>query len=280
MEKQIRHTLAIFLGAVGGALFLSFLSYVQKVLIGAPVSLDGFLIPVLFGAASGLIITLWAVRLVEKNRSLREINVQKEILLQEVHHRVKNNLQLILSMMNLGQSCTGCLSPDEVIDHLQKRIMVLAYMHEHIFGNFSDERVGIRDFLLSLADYLRSMDEAREIMFTVDIQDVRCSLCEMVTFGLLLYEIVNNSISHAFPEGKGPRTEKRITIRFFQDDTRQLHLLLDDNGCGLPFEGDPFDHQSLGFTLIGALCKQLQGSAEADRNNGLLWHLSFPCCGK
>lgn len=273
-----------------GAGFLSFLSLFQKMIIGARISPDGFIIPVLFGGVTGFLLRLWQCRLVRKNHALEKAGRQKDILLMELHHRVRNNLQLITSIMNLVRQCSvdeQSFSAD--LEKVHSRVLMLAHIQESIYDEDSFERVEVGFFLESVISYIYMSFHGSGVELTTDIPRLYCRLCDTMPLGMIVYEIISNSLIHAF---SGPGDESpRVSISMRKNTAGQLLLKVSDNGRGLsagisPLTQDPAlkDRQdtpceSLGLNMIEVLVKQLKGQVRVDTSRGTAYTITLPCCG-
>jgi PAS domain S-box-containing protein len=220
--------------------------------------------------------------------SLRE----KEILLQEIHHRVKNNLQIISSLLSLQSDYIDDPHALEVFWDSQHRIRSMALIHEKLYHSESLARVDFGEYLRDLATYLgRGYNaSARGIALNVRVENVYLEINTAVPCGLILNELVSNSLKHAFLlgeggssdgdrllEGDGPNGRAgEIGIELSQDQDGQVTLLVGDNGVGFPTGVDFRNTASLGLQLVNTLVAQLDGNIELDSSqDGAQFKITF-----
>jgi len=201
--------------------------------------------------------------------SLRE----KEMLLKEVHHRVKNNLQVIASMLNLQ---AGNVYEDPVRTALrdsQNRIRTLALIHEKLYGARDVAEIPIKEYIQDLTSSLfRSLTpESASVSLGLDVADVLLDIDAAIPVALILNELVSNSLEHAFPQGG----EGAMSITFKPISASRYKMVVADNGVGFPAELDFRNSDSLGLQLVCLLTKQLGGDIELDRRVGTQFTIEF-----
>ncbi len=197
---------------------------------------------------------------------------EKQVLLQEIHHRVKNNLQIISSLLSL-QSAT--VQAPEVLRSFfdsQHRIRSMALIHEKLYRSENLTQIDFADYIRDLTAYLWRAHSATErgIGLNVQAEDVLIKIDTAVPCGLILNELISNALKHAFPEGR----TGYINIELKQENQR-LCLVVGDNGVGLP---DNFDFNrtgSLGLQLVATLVSQLDGVLEQISNHGTHFRITF-----
>ncbi len=195
---------------------------------------------------------------------------EKDLLLKEIHHRVKNNMQIISSLLNLQ---AGYLKDEEAVNALkesQARIVSMAMLHENLYR--SDNLTGI-NFENYIKHLIRNLFHTynvnmEKIKFNIMAQGVFLNIDTAIPCGLIINELVTNSIKHAFPEG----TSGDIKVIMDQDDDK-YHLEISDNGIGLPPEFDIKKSSTLGILLVNSLVGQLDGSIEVIRNQGTTYQI-------
>jgi len=202
------------------------------------------------------------------NRSLDE----KDLLLREIHHRVKNNMQIISSILNL-QSFT--VTDPELLDILkqnQNRIKSMAMIHEKLYQSPNLLQIDFSDYLNSLtADLVYTyLIKDRGIEIDLDLEkDIMLNIETSIPCGLIYSELLSNSIKHAFPDIK-----RRIKVKLKRLDD-YIMLNVSDNGIGLPQEIDFIKTDTLGLQLINSLVKQIDGTIKLDRVNGTSFTVKF-----
>jgi PAS domain S-box-containing protein len=201
--------------------------------------------------------------------SLRE----KEVLLQEIHHRVKNNLQVVSSLLSLQSR--GVLDDEtrQKFKESQNRVHSMALIHEQLYQSPSLSVINYPQYIRQLAAHLfRSYRvSSSRIELQTNIEDLRLSVDVAVPCGLIINELVSNSLKYAFPNGRAGVI--RIELRP-QPDGRTT-LTVADNGVGMPAEVGFWTTQTLGLRLVGTLVRQLEGKVEVDRSGGTSVHVTF-----
>ncbi len=203
---------------------------------------------------------------------LKKFLNEKELLLKEIHHRVKNNMQIISSLLNLQ---AGYLKDKEAVDALkesQARIVSMAMIHENLYRSDNLTGINFENYINHLIrnlfhTYNVSMEK---IKFNIIAPDVFLNIDTAIPCGLMINELVTNSIKHAFPKG----TSGEITIEMVQDQD-EYHLKISDNGVGLPQDLDIDKSSTLGLLLVNSLVGQLEGSMEVNREQGTSYHIVF-----
>lgn len=201
--------------------------------------------------------------------SLRE----KELLIREIHHRVKNNLQVISSLLSLQGRATASPEAQQACEESQLRIRSIALIHELLYRSESVTRIAVGEYVEKLGRKLLStFDLSHRIALEIQSSAALLDLDHAVPFGLVVNELMTNAMKHAFPAGR----EGVITVRIAQEDGNRLRFMLGDNGVGLPEGIDPSTAQSLGFRLIASLVQQLDGGYSLDRCGGTTFSINFP----
>jgi PAS domain S-box-containing protein len=207
-------------------------------------------------------------------QELRASLAEKESLLKEVHHRVKNNLQIISSLLSLQSHQFKDDAIRSFIHETQNRVRSMAMLHEMLYysGNFAAIRLPA--YIKSLCDHLaRSYGLAsRNIHLNLKITDLSLNLDQAITVGLIINELVSNAMKHAFsslPAGE-------ISVTTETADERHLILRIADNGVGLPVETHPETSGRLGLLLVSNLSRQLDGQLRMKSENGTHFEIIFP----
>ncbi len=206
--------------------------------------------------------------------ALEALLADKDVLLKEVHHRVKNNLQVIVSLLRLQ---AGTINDPIVIEQFretQNRVRAMALVHEQLYSASDLTRVSIAEYVKMLAGgVLRSYTiQAAQIELRIDISaDVRLTINSAVPFGLVLTEILTNSVKYAFPKGQ----RGNITITASTTDTTLL-LIVHDDGIGLPDHFDLTHASTLGLQLVRRLVQQMRGTVTLSAKPGTTYQISIP----
>jgi len=205
--------------------------------------------------------------------SLRE----KEVLLKEIHHRVKNNLQVVSSLLSLQAEQTKDRQTFEAFRESQNRIRSMSLVHEKLYRSPDLTRIDFAEYVPSLATALfRSYRvDAATITLNLDVAQVFLDIDTVIPCGLIINELVSNSLKHAFPAGRAG--EIRITLRPAGDNL--LTLVVGDNGVGLPQDLDLRHAGSLGLQLVNTLVSQLGGTITLHRHGGTEFEITLATPG-
>ncbi len=201
--------------------------------------------------------------------SLRE----KEVLLEEIHHRVKNNLQVISSLLRLQSTHVHDPGALEMFAESCNRIHSMALVHERLYQSADLSRVDLGEYVRSLTDLLcRSYHTRAEgVGIRAAVEDVSLGIDAAVPLGLALNELVSNCLKHAFPDGR--RGEIEIEVR--PDEARGYLLRVADDGVGFPRDVDFRATETLGMQLVCALTEQLGGTIELRSEGGTEFRILF-----
>jgi len=196
---------------------------------------------------------------------------EKEVLLQEVHHRVKNNMQIISSLLSLQANHTGSEDAAEVLKESRGRVKSMAMIHEKLYHSHNLSSLNIGEYLNNLVnDILSSYSRvSSRITSSFEVDDIYLNIDTALPMGLIVNELVSNCIKHAFPDGTG-----NINISLVSDKEEYI-LTVSDNGIGLSEDVDPFESNSLGLKLVDSLSVQLEGELKVDRSVGTAFILKF-----
>jgi PAS domain S-box-containing protein len=203
-----------------------------------------------------------ARQVVERTRELAE----KEVLLKEVHHRVKNNMQVISSLVSLQADGSGDETVREVLKDVTYRVRSMALVHEKLYQSADLARIDFAEYARSLLGYLWRAHgaAAANVRLTLDLEQVLLPVDTGVPCGLILNELVGNALKHAF-QG---RSEGEVTVALQNSVDGRIRLSVSDNGVGLPPGFDWRQASSLGLHLVKLLSKQLGASVEVSGEGG------------
>ncbi|MBN1495511.1 MAG: PAS domain-containing protein [Spirochaetes bacterium] len=200
---------------------------------------------------------------------------EKEVLLKEIHHRVKNNLQLIISILNLQADERQNDALMEGFREAKNRILSMAIIHEQLYKSNDFSRIDMVSYLQFLTDELCrsiSMPPGR-VNSSYDMEPTSLGIDIAIPCGLIVNELVSNALKHAFSEIDGTG---EISIFIRHNDNNEIALTISDNGIGLPEDIDPGTVKTLGLHLVGVLIKQMRGRYSIDRSAGTRWEILFP----
>jgi len=204
---------------------------------------------------------------------IKESLKEKEALLKEVHHRVKNNLQIISSLLSLQSGYIKDARALEVFRKSQDRLKLIALVHEKLYKSQDLTRIDFAEYVRNLlAQIFRSYGISPEIITPkLNIKNVSLEMDTAVSCGLLINELISNSLKYAFPAGR----KGEICIEFFLDSKNKYNLIVSDNGVGLPKDLDYRNTKTLGFQLVNTTARQLEGKIGLDRSQGTKFKITF-----
>jgi len=204
--------------------------------------------------------------------SLRE----KEILLGEVHHRVKNNMQVISGLLDLQASSSENPELIAMFHESQSRIQAMSLVHEKLYGSKDFTRIDLADYVRTLSKELLQSYKINQGKIDLIVQadgEVYVDINKAIPCGLILNELISNALKHAFP-GDRP-CELRIIIH--ETKNTEIEIVVRDNGLGLPDDVDIHQPRTVGLHLVNGLVeKQLDGQIEVRRDNGTEFQIKFP----
>ena len=197
---------------------------------------------------------------------------EKESLLKEVHHRVKNNLQLISSLLSLQGSSAGDPAIAKLFAESRDRVRAMALVHENLYRAGSFARIAMGEHLRTLCAHLvrAYAGPGERVALNVEVADIWLDLDRAIACGLIVNELVTNALKHAFPDGRSGTIRVELAV----EDTRRCRLVVSDDGVGI---GPNLVERSatLGLQLVGDLTDQLRGRLETTRQSGTTFTLRF-----
>ncbi len=207
------------------------------------------------------------------DQQLRDSLQQKEILLKEMHHRVKNNLQMIASLLGLQSEFVKDTQALTVMHEMHTRVHSIAAIHEILYEAGDLARIDFGSYLHRMTEDLVKFysNRANSVRLQIESGQISLDVTQAVPCGLITNELVTNCLKHAFPDQRTGIIEISFNCR-----NRRCLLTVADNGIGLPPDVDPRDARSMGMQLIKLLVEQLRGELRIDRENGTRFTLSFP----
>jgi PAS domain S-box-containing protein len=210
-------------------------------------------------------------------KTLRASLDEKVALLREVHHRVKNNLQIITSLIYLQRSFLKSDKISVELVEMGDRIYSMALVHEALYATGRVEQVELAEYVDSLCDHLWTSHYpvGRRPIFRKRICEAALGLDQAVPCGIIINELVTNALLHAFPEGR----EGTITVEA-EKEAGILRLVIGDDGVGLPEAQSRGSLPTLGLTLVSELTRQLGGWLRVEKDHGIRYTLEFPIQGE
>ncbi len=212
----------------------------------------------------------------ERKKVENRLNIslhEKEILLKEIHHRVKNNLQIISSLLALQSNYINDPQILEIFKESQNRIKTIALIHENLYQSPDLSRINMMEYINNLvADLLYSYcANTDKIKTTIQTDDISLNIETAMPCSLVLNELLTNSIKHAFPDNRNGM----ITVRFKSEIGNQINMEVSDNGIGLPEQFSVNKTKSLGLKLVKNLTKQLNGKLNINSEGGTAVKIIF-----
>jgi two-component sensor histidine kinase/ActR/RegA family two-component response regulator len=198
---------------------------------------------------------------------------EKEVLLQEIHHRVKNNLQIITSLLRMQSRAVRDPAFSEVLRECQNRVASMALIHDKLYRARDLARVSFGEYVRDLTNNILTSYAlpARSVRVRLDIDDLSLSLDHAVPCGLILNELMSNCLKHAFPVGHSGT----ISVGFHAEGEEELCLVVRDDGVGVPADVDLGRTSSLGWRLVRALVEQLGGVVQCQTAGGTSVEIRF-----
>ena len=217
----------------------------------------------------------WVMNALEKESAKTENSLkEKEMLLREIHHRVKNNLQVISSLLSLQSRYSKDKQAIEMAKESQNRIKAMALIHEKLYRSKDFANVEFNDYIKNLVNDLFASYKvsASRIVLNMDIENISLGIDTAIPTGLIVNELVTNCLKYAFTEGNDG--EVMISLRSLDDDEKEL--IVSDNGVGLPESLDIKKAESLGLRMITNLTeKSLHGKVNINKSNGTEFQIIF-----
>lgn len=201
--------------------------------------------------------------------SLRE----KEVLLQEIHHRVKNNLQVIYSLLDLQSQHIDDQATLNIFLESQNRVRSMALVHEKLYQSEDFATLNFSEYIRNLIGYLFQVYQVNTNLITleIDVEEVTLNIDTAIPCGLIINELVSNALKYAFPK----ITKGTIKVALYSNLNNQLTLVVRDDGIGFPANWDFQNVKSLGLQLVNVLTNQIDGILELDRSLGTEFKISF-----
>jgi PAS domain S-box-containing protein len=208
-------------------------------------------------------------------RVLEQSLAEKEVLLKEIHHRVKNNLQVIASLINLQSRRVTDPVARALFEDTRSRVHAIALLHERLYSTKDLARIDVADYLGGLVQQLAraNKEDGRTIDVRVDAVNIHYDIDTAVPVGLIVNELVTNAFKHAFPSGQRARGSIRVEVR---NELGRNTIVVQDDGVGFPEALDLKQTSSLGMLLITSLSRQLAGDVVIERGPGARCIVTFP----
>ncbi|MEJ1933570.1 histidine kinase dimerization/phosphoacceptor domain -containing protein, partial [Nostoc sp. NIES-2111] len=198
---------------------------------------------------------------------------EKEVLLKEIHHRVKNNLGIVSSLLQMQSRRTQDHQASTILRDSQNRIASIALVHEKLYRSDDLANIDFAQYIPDLTTHLFDSYNVSSncIRLNTQVEDVSLDIETAIPCGLIINELVSNALKYAFSDNLGGE----IQVKLYQEKDQTLTLIVQDNGIGLPAEFDSKKAKTLGLTLVQGLVKQLRGQLEIQSQAGTEFKISF-----
>jgi len=213
-------------------------------------------------------------KLQQQDRQLQKSLDEKEVLLKEIHHRTKNNMMVVISMLDLQMADIEDERIRIIFQEMEDRIRAMALVHEKLYQSQNLSEIDFESYIQEIAESLvANMVLDDRVQLQLDIEPISINIDFAVPLGLVINEIVTNSVKHAFPGSR----KGNVYIRLEKKQNREIELTVGDDGVGLPSEIDVFESSSFGLQIIASLVTmQLGGSLGVERSHGTRYLIVFP----
>jgi two-component sensor histidine kinase len=197
---------------------------------------------------------------------------EKDLLLREVYHRVKNNLQVISSLLGLQAPTVADPVARQVLDGARHRLRSMALVHERLYGAADLSQVDFGEHLRQLVNELRELYgvSAQHVRFSMDLAHIPLGIDVAMPCSMIVHELVTNALRHAFPHGRG-----EVVLRLAREGSDAV-LLVGDDGVGLPPPGERRSADGLGLELVALMVDQIGGRMEVRGGAGTSFDVVFP----
>jgi len=220
-----------------------------------------------------LSITRDITRLKKAEESVRISLEEKKVLLKEVHHRVKNNLQVISGLINLQSQYIPEGDAREVYKESQNRIKSMALIHEELYQREDLAKINFAEYIRNLIKnlFISYAIDPKRITLDLDLGDVELVVDTAIPCGLVVNELLTNTFKHAFPDN----SKGIVSVSFSIKEKDGFEIVVSDDGIGFPEDVDFRKTKSLGMQLVVILVEQLNGTIELDRSHGACFKIEF-----
>ncbi|MDG2440497.1 MAG: histidine kinase dimerization/phosphoacceptor domain -containing protein, partial [Crocinitomicaceae bacterium] len=207
----------------------------------------------------------------KSNMEIIESLKEKEVLLKEIHHRVKNNLQVISSILNLQSSFVKDENTLGILQESRNRIRSMAIIHENLYRTEDFSSINFADYLQNLtANLIATYRIHDQVILNSDLDNIDLILDQAIPCGLLVNELITNSLKYAWRSG-----EKGTITMELKEEKGFVQLFIGDNGVGLPAKFEDMNSDTLGLQLVVTLVEQLDGELAVDSDNGTKYLIKF-----
>jgi PAS domain S-box-containing protein len=215
----------------------------------------------------------------ERNRAdnlIRSALREKEVLLREIHHRVKNNMQVISSLLNLQAAQTHDPATKTILEESRQRVRSIAIIHEKLYNSGDLANIDFGVYLKSVADELCRAFGRGEVSCILDLEAIPFEIDKAIPAGLIVNELLTNALRHAFPSG----TKGNVRVRLRSLGVENVELVVQDDGVGFPAGTDISSATTMGLAIVRTLVEQMHGTLSMDTKHGTTCTIRFKLDGK
>ena len=211
----------------------------------------------------------------------RKLEEASSTLMKEIHHRVKNNLQVVTSLLDLQSGVIQDEKAVEAFKDSRDRVRSIALIHEKIYQSTQIGKIPFKEYLTELMNHSFQfyVKDSKRIELVLDAQDLYLDMDQAVPCGLIANELLSNALKYAFPKGRAGRIEIQLIHQVLKGKNRppgEFVLTVKDNGVGLPTGFDPKNAQSMGMKIVTSLTRQLAGEMTVNLDEGTSFQITFP----
>ena len=223
--------------------------------------------------AMGEALEVFRRAIANRENALQGALEEKEILLREVHHRVKNNMQVIASLLHLQAGRAHNEVAQGILRDSQLRVKSMAIAHEVLYRSRNFARLNLPEYISRLIASVQQMftTGTSRIRVQTQIEDLPASMDQAIPLGLIINELVTNALKYAFPDGRSGT----LMVSLSRRGENETALLISDDGIGLPDDLDWRRTDTLGLVLVSDLCRQIRGTVSLDNSRGVSWAIVF-----
>lgn len=207
-----------------------------------------------------------------KNKEIAKQNAERELLLKEIHHRVKNNLQIISSLLSMQTRSLQDTKAKDAMKESQSRVKTMALIHEKLYQYDNLAKINMKEYMQQLSDFLtQTYRSEKQIRVNIDAEDINLDMDMAIPLGLITNELLSNSLKYAFQDKDGGE----ILITFIETEPGKYKLAVRDSGVGIDENLDIENSKSLGLKLVRTLTRQINGHLRISSNPGACFEIDF-----
>lgn len=209
----------------------------------------------------------------QQQKELQKALKEKDLLLSEVLHRVKNNMAVIISLLNLKKNMSDDLETVEALEQCRMRVMSMAMVQQRIYNTKSFVHIDLHEYLSELCDeVIGSFPQARSVQVSKKLESCRVNINKAIPIGLIVNEVITNAFKHGF---KGRTEDLALHIELYHSSEGKFQMLISDNGFGIA-KTDFSESDTMGMMLIYSLSEQVDGECQFENKQGTVFTLNFP----